>query len=216
VLDQSRGSFFAWMADDDFRTPDFLQLSLDLLLCNPDFIGAACPNVLSQKGKIVSEVSNFSLSGTRLQRYKDFFKYSYKSHGLFYSLWRCDSLKKCSWIGKKFYGWDWAVVLFLANEGKIGRTNSGLYTFGLEGISSDKNFDSLKFHGLVGITRFFPFLNFSIKIISLTIFWKPWDFLNVLFLLFKLNTKSLVEQAESHVYIKLKLLKKLIFKIRDN
>ena len=196
VLLKSRGTFFTWMSDDDLRSLDFLQANLDFLLENPDFVGATSPNVLDKSNKIYA----FDLNGNRVERYKTFFKNGYVAHGLFYSLWRTGLIKRCTWVGERFYGWDWSVVLFMANLGNIGRVDSGLMTFGMNGISSKKNFNVFKFHGLNAIGRFFPLIVFSGKVISLVKKWRLTEFFTILCVLLNLNLRVFLKQIESTCY----------------
>ena len=88
------------------------------------------------------------------------------------------------------FGWDWAIVLYLANQGEINRTETARIIFGKAGFSRQENI--YKVHGLNGRKRIFPYLILSRRIISLI---KPWpknESFPIFFEVFWLNIKTLL------------------------
>jgi glycosyltransferase involved in cell wall biosynthesis len=139
VLDHASGEFFMWWAADDTRSADFVELNTRLLLDNPDFVASTCPNCMEDQTKDQENMATFFMTGDVEERFRSFFENSWRSHGIFYSLIRTESLRMCSEVGVNYFGADWSIDLFLAARGKVGRTNNGLAVFGNKGVSSKPN-----------------------------------------------------------------------------
>lgn len=189
VLSNSIGDFFMWAAGDDIRSSTFLEQNMEALLANDNFVASTSPNRMETDYRIV----DFGLYGNYFQRINFFLQNSYKSHGLFYSVMRINVIKQCHWLNEEFMAWDWAVVLFLASNGEINRTQNALCIFGVNGISNSKE----KYAGyeLNRFTRHIPFWKFTRKSIKMI---KPsWSFQYLIFLekLFRLNSRVLLEES---------------------
>ncbi|HZL30486.1 MAG TPA: glycosyltransferase family 2 protein [Pseudolabrys sp.] len=136
VLEQARAPYFMWSACDDLRSPDFLQENVQFLEAHPSYVAATSPNVLEGGEAAGSQLIAFSLDGSLEERIDAFFDNCWVSHGIFYALIRTDALKACDILGQPFFGFDWAVDLYLASRGKIHRTQKGLMTSGMAGLSN--------------------------------------------------------------------------------
>ena len=169
VLSMSSGDFFMWAAGDDTRSPDYITANLRALLGNPNFVASTSPNIFDQALDSIDEEIKVALLGSRSSRFKMFLRNPNQTHGLFYSLIRTSAIKNCPWIKDLIFGWDWAIVLYLANQGEINRTETARIVFGISGFSRQENI--YKAHGLYGRTRILPFLIFSKRVLSLI---KPW------------------------------------------
>ena len=198
VLSISNGHFFMWAAGDDVRTSTFLEENVIALLRDKNLVASTSPNRMENDNRIV----NFGLYGNYFNRLSYFLQNSYKSHALFYSVMRIDVIRQCHWLSEEFIAWDWAVILFLASNGEINRTQDALSIFGANGVSNSKEINSL--YGLNKFTRHFPYWKFSKKSIKIV---KPsWSFLYLIFFvtLFKLNFRVFLEQSRHTLKLSIK------------
>jgi glycosyltransferase involved in cell wall biosynthesis len=169
VLTSSSGEYFMWAAGDDTRSSGFISANLEALLENSNYIASTSPNIFDKDENFEKKKVKISLLGNRKSRFKKFFSDPHQTHGLFYSLVRIESLRKCPWIRELIFGWDWAIVLYLANQGEINRTESEMIVFGTAGYSRQNNIYLA--HGLTGLKRIIPFLIFSKRVFSLIRTW---------------------------------------------
>lgn len=161
VLLKSSGEFFMWAAGDDTRTSGFISTNLNQLLKYPNSIASTSPNNYRPKIDHNDNIVKFEMCGNKKSRFRQFFRNANFSHGIFYSLIRINIIKSCPWVGDSFFANDWAVVLYLANQGEIHRTDTELITFSTQGQSNQSNVNEI--YGLHGITRVAPFLIFTKK-----------------------------------------------------
>ncbi|MDT8375599.1 MAG: glycosyltransferase family A protein [Mariprofundaceae bacterium] len=135
VLDEACSEYFMWAACDDVRSPDFIEVNLNFLTLNPEYVASTSPNGFDDHPLDQQELVKFALDGEKFERFLQFFDHCWLSHGIFYSLIRTDVLRGCGVIGQSFIAADWAVDLYLASMGKINRTKDGYALFGVKGIS---------------------------------------------------------------------------------
>jgi glycosyltransferase involved in cell wall biosynthesis len=166
VLKHSNGEFFVWAADDDRKSRNFLSSNLYSLNNNPKAVASMSPIFFEKKGVLSPLINVGPFTEQVVQRYRNFFKIAHKSHGMFYSLIRKDCIKDCELVPELFFGWDWAIVLYLLNQGEIVVASEGYTIFGTSGISNSP--EVYKIHGLVGLKRAMPFLGFSFKVLNLS------------------------------------------------
>lgn len=192
VLHQSTGDYFMWAAGDDFRSPNFVEVNLHYLLSNPNCVAATSPNIHEDQNIEAKNFVNYALEGTKTLRFKSFFQLPGASHGLFYSLMKAQVIKSCPYVSSKnFWGWDWAIILFLANSGSVHRSAEGSTVFGAGGVSrTASQFKSL---GLTGTRRLFPFSKFNKVVFEMTETWSNKERIYVVYLLFGLNLKFLLK-----------------------
>ena len=134
ALDQARAPYFMWSSCDDIRSPEFLEENVRFLNVNRSYVASMCPNRFEKEG---SAVVNFAIEGDMARRFAAFLDNCWISHGIFYSVIRTDVLRGCAVLGEAFFGFDWAVDLYLASRGGINRTASGLMILGGTGISNN-------------------------------------------------------------------------------
>ncbi len=139
VLEHADGQFFTWWAADDTRSPDFVEVNVSFLLEHPDYVASTCANLLEGQTAGHKNLVTFSMKGEVEERFRSFFDNCWKSHGVFYSLVRTNSLRACTEVGLNYFGVDWSINLFLATLGKVGRVDKGLAVFGSNGLSSKQN-----------------------------------------------------------------------------
>lgn len=136
VLDQARGRYYMWAADDDIRTRDFLLQNVAALDTNNNYVASTCPNCFEGQEHNPSLYVTFSMAGGLEERYKAFLDNCWLSHGIFYSLMRTDIIRACPIVDESFTAVDWAIIFFMASRGEINRTSSGLAIFGRDGVSN--------------------------------------------------------------------------------
>lgn len=142
VLDQAKGEYFMWNADDDFRSPDFIELNTSFLEENPRYAASTSPNALVRHLDDEAEkFVTFALEGDRYARYMKFFDHAMISHGIFYSQFRMEVIRGCPYLGKNFLAADWAMNLYVLSHGPIARIGKGYILNSRGGASeSDSHF----------------------------------------------------------------------------
>jgi hypothetical protein len=85
-------------------------------------------------------------------------------------------------------GFDWAIILYLATEGKINRTQNGLTTFSVHGGSAGA--DIFSKYNRLKIEAFFLFYHFSRYVIEISRIFPLWQRFWILLALFKLNLQA--------------------------
>lgn len=198
TLNKAQGKYFMWFAGDDVRSQNFIEVNLEALEQNQNFIASTSPDLFDNQDINVVSPSSSSLSGTVIGRFREFFSVSYRSHGLFYSLIRTETLRKCNFIEESFFAWDWAIVLFLASQGEIHRANKGLATFGVNGLSATKKI--YVNYNLRGFRRVFPFMDFNFRIMGLVSNFSLQERIMIFTMLAKLNGLNLIHEFRAIRY----------------
>jgi len=171
VFDQATAPYFMWSGSDDVRSSDFIQVNQEFLANNSDYVASTSPNGF-ENWAVDHPLVDFALNGDEFTRYTQFFKNSFTSHGVFYSLFRTEVLRGCGSLrlifpGFDWLGFDWAVILFLASKGRINRSQEGSTTFGVSGSSS--SLAIYKKYNTRPIEWWFPFFRlsqFTIKLVT--------------------------------------------------
>jgi glycosyltransferase involved in cell wall biosynthesis len=138
VLDEAHGEYFMWAASDDVRSPDFLELNLDYLEKHPDYVSSTSPVKFEGREFDGQKMGDRRLDDERFYfRQRDFFG-QWHANGAYYSLMRTKNIKGCPYVGAggDFLGADWAVVLYLARQGKLNRRENGWLELGIKGVSN--------------------------------------------------------------------------------
>lgn len=203
VFYEARGEYFMWAADDDIRSPDFLELNYKFLVENPGYVASTSPNGF-ENWSPDHELVDFALEGDLFDRYTSFFKNSFQCHGLFYSLFRTHVLRDCEVIDHIFrdYDWlgfDWATILYLASKGKVNRTTGGATIFGVKGDSG--NLRIFKRFNTSAIEWFLPFYRLSKFVLNLTRDLTLPQRIRIFAILAKLNLHANVEPIRWTVYL---------------
>ena len=196
VLDEARGRFFMWSASDDIRSPDFLQENVNFLEQHPDYVASTSPNRFEGQGAM--ELVRFELSGAEDDRRKDFFRYCWISHGIFYSVIRTEVLRACEVVGQPFLGTDWAIDLYLASKGKMHRTQHGLMVSGAHGISNSAN--AWKRYRASPVSWLLPFHKVSLYTLKLTSHRPLKVRMQYLKILVELNMRAAYSQFHAEFY----------------
>jgi glycosyltransferase involved in cell wall biosynthesis len=166
VLDFAQGDFFTWHAGDDFMSTDFIQSNYENLVNRPELIASTSTHAFGKSIGSKPRYLDFDLTGSLIRRIDKFFIHAEESHSLFYSLIRTEAIRKCYFISELFFGWDWAIILFLTQMGEIGRTDRGFKIFSPGGVSQQGRKNVYKFHGVKGIKRLMPFFDFGRILLS--------------------------------------------------
>lgn len=198
VLDEAKGEYFIWAACDDVRSNNFIEVNLNFLKEHPDYVASTSPNGFEGIELAKQTWVNFKLDGDRFERITEFFKYSWVSHGIFYSLIRADVLRSCPLLGQSFIAADWGIDLYLASYGKINRTTAGYTIFGIKGVSSSA--DAYKAFRNHWIERFVPFYRLSQYVYSLSKDFNQFEKSHLVFIMAKLNIKAHADQVWACVY----------------
>ena len=198
VLDQARGRYFMWSAADDTRSSNFLYENVNFLEQHKDYVASTSPNCFEGQDQNGASVVRFELSGSEDDRIKDFFRYCWVSHGIFYSVIRTEVLRACEVLGQSFLGADWAIDLYLASKGKMHRTEGGMMISGAHGISNSVN--AWKRYRASFIDWFLPFHKVSLYTLKLTSH-RPLEVrMQYLKILFELNMRAAYSQFHAEFY----------------
>lgn len=137
VMKEARGKYFKWIADDDWISPDFLEVNMLALESNPNYIASTSPHCFLGDENNFKKHINFNLTGTLKERYVTFIKNAFVGQGTFFSLIRTEIIKNHEQFHSSSFAIDWGVHFFLLSKGEINRTKQGLAVLGF-GISNSK------------------------------------------------------------------------------
>ena len=160
VLSRSTGTYFMWLATDDFKSPDFIDINLEFLQKNPEYVASTCPNRFDVPDSENHDWELLSLEGDQKFRIVDFLRNANRSRGLFYSLFRTDILKKYPWFGVNFLAWDWLLLFYFSLNWKFHRSPNGSLVLGANGQSTQTN--ALEMSGVTGVKKLWPLSKFTI------------------------------------------------------
>jgi glycosyltransferase involved in cell wall biosynthesis len=193
TLNQSRGTYFMWLAGDDEISPEFISNCVRFLESNPEYVAASCfPRYLTENGPI--EGTCINLTGNLRNRIKNFLEISNirHSHNIFYSLSRKDVISKCLEIEKSYVALDWSVDYFLVLSGNVKTDVEGYIQFGTKGVSRQPGVNR-KF-ATRPIDLFLPYLRFTHYILCQTILKAPFEILQVITFAVNLNFVDFYER----------------------
>lgn len=163
VLDKAVGEYFHWLAADDTRSDNFLELNVNFLDENVDYVASTCPNRF--EGQAEADNVTFSLVGTPGERFASFLDHCWQSQAVYYSVVRTAILRQCDVIGQSFWAADWAIDLFLASRGNINRTDDGWMELGAAGASSRPDAWRVFRGGRIeAVLPFFTFSAYALKL----------------------------------------------------
>ena len=188
VMKKATGRYFKWIGADDWISPDFLEVNLQALQSNPNYVASTSPNCFLGEENNFKKHINFNLVGTRKERFVMFFQNAFISHGTFYSLIRTEIIKNYEQFYSSSFAVDWGVHLFLLSKGEINRTKKGLAVFGF-GISTTK--DSWKKMRQKPIEIFIPLYYFSKYTLCIIKNLNYYEWVYVFVSLLKLNFKAM-------------------------
>lgn len=198
VFDATRGEYFMWAACDDVRSSDFIEVNLEFLKSNADYVASTSPNGFEGVEPDKQTMVDFKLDGDLFERFTEFFKYCWVSHGIFYSLIRTSALRNCPVVGQSFYAADWAINLYLASKGKLNRTESGYTIIGIKGISSGS--ESYRAFRNEFIELFVPFYRLGEYVRTFTAGLNAREKIRITFILIKLNIRVDFDRTLSWLY----------------
>ena len=139
VLDQAKGDYFFWNADDDVRSTDFIEVHTKFLESNPGYAASTSPNAMVKDfDSSERDFVTFGLDGDLTERYLQFFEHSLKSHGIFYGIYRMHIIKSCPYLGKDIIAADWAMTLYALSHGPIARLDEGYILNARSGVSESE------------------------------------------------------------------------------
>ena len=135
VLEKASGKYFMWHACDDSRSKNYIEENYRNLVGRPDCIGSASPNCFDNQENDRDLWVRFSLEGSPYVRVRKFMDNAFRSHGVFYGLFRRSALQMVNWPARQPLGVDWGILVSLLMEGSIARIDRGLFVSGRGGIS---------------------------------------------------------------------------------
>lgn len=136
VLNQGGSKYFLWAAGDDVRSPNFLEENVEFLENHANYVASTSPNCFEGQDPTSENLVVFDIVGNVEERFMRFFDNCWKSHGIFYSVFRRQILGDCDVLDRSFAAVDWVVNLTLIKNGNIHRSANGLTIFGVNGVSS--------------------------------------------------------------------------------
>ena len=154
VLDNSKGEFFKWNAQDDIISKDYIEKNYTFLNENSEYV--ACSSKFNYENK-PDQYKFFNLDQNLFHRIKNFFKYRHISHNLFHSLIRMKNIRNTIDLSKKYWAIDWIIDLDLLFQGKFKTIEDGLVRFGVHGASKKKEYKRKENLSNKKIYKIFPF-----------------------------------------------------------
>jgi glycosyltransferase involved in cell wall biosynthesis len=211
VLDEALGEYFMWAACDDTRSPNFIEVNQEFLSKHTEFVASTSPNGFEGKSLDQQKLVNFALNGDMFERFINFFKHCWVSHGIFYSLVRTDVLRGCDVIGQSYTAADWSIILYLASKGNINRTTEGRTIFGVHGVSGGSNIYKAFRHDIIELIL--PFYRLTKYVLGLTKDFTLKRKLQIIRILIGLNIRADYERTYGWLYsIYCKYLRHLVRK----
>jgi glycosyltransferase involved in cell wall biosynthesis len=160
VLSRSMGTYFMWLAADDSKSQDFIEVNLEFLQKNREYVASTCPNRFEAPAIGNQDWEMLALEDDQKSRIINFLRNANRSQGLFYSLFRADVLKKYPWFGVNFLAWDWLLLFYFSLNWKFHRSSNGSLVLGANGQSTQAN--ALEMSGVTGVKKLWPLSKFTI------------------------------------------------------
>ena len=126
-----------WAADDDIRSPDFLDANISFLENYPDYLGSTSPVRFAGGSFDAEKMGDAPLVDE--DRYERIIRHCSQWHanGRFYSLFRRAAVAQWSRLdGADFLGSDWTLIAHVVSGGKLNRVENGWVELGMEGMSN--------------------------------------------------------------------------------
>tara|TARA_B100001057_G_C22718245_1_gene898621 strand:+ start:156 stop:1025 length:870 start_codon:yes stop_codon:yes gene_type:complete len=194
LLGKAAGKYFMFAADDDWRSPEFLEVNVSALERNKKFVASTSPNCHEGEEKNPKKYINFNIEGNPKERFVKFLQNAWFSHAIFFSLIRTEIIQEYKYLDFSYAGADWSVDFFLCSKGEINRTKEGLIVFGRYGVSTSKN--PWKDFRNKSIEFFIPLYEFTKYALSLMKNLKYLDWLHVFVKLLKVNVQAMLDHYE--------------------
>ncbi len=137
VMKEAKGKYFKWIGDDDWISPDFLEVNILALESNPNYVASTSPHCFLGDENNFEKHINYNLTGTLEERFVTFLQNAFFGQGTFFSLIRTEIIKNHEQYYSSGYAFDWGIHFFLLSKGEINRTKQGLAVIGF-GISNSK------------------------------------------------------------------------------
>lgn len=139
LIKKSKGNYVMWLASHHKLSKNFLKENYQILSKNKQLVASMgidyFETFYSHKDK-----KNFSLEHELYNNLIIFFRYCWRSHGVFYSLIKKKNLIKILSSLKHYMGSDWIFMINLIFQGKISRSLNTYLILGREGNSTKKKF----------------------------------------------------------------------------
>ncbi len=158
VYKKSKGNYFMWHPSHYFRSKNFIKKNLEILKANNDIIGSCSKELFFDEVK-KRKWTKFSLEGNTFHNLKILIKNIYRSHGIFYSLYKKNKNSPANKISN-YIAHDWNFCIDMILQGKIKRINSE-YTLIGRGTSTKSDYFKKTRKNFIEI--FFPFYFFLKK-----------------------------------------------------
>ena len=136
VLNDEPSKYFKFLASDDCITSRFLEECIDILECDSTVVGVTADDLYESDQAFKSNANSFDFMNDRDNRFINFLQNAWVSNGVFYGVFRTDSLRGAfSGIEQKdFLIKDWLIIARLLFEGKIARVHSSEIILGESGF----------------------------------------------------------------------------------
>ena len=165
LISKATGKYFMFAADDDWRSPEFLETNIAALESNLKFVASTSANCFQGEENKHNKHVKFSLRGALKERYIKFLENVWYSHGIFYSLMRTEIIKNFKEFNLSYTANDWSLNFFLLSMGEINRNKEGLTVFGRFGNSNKTN--AWKHYRNKTVEIFIPLYKFTKYALSL-------------------------------------------------
>jgi len=161
VYKKSKGNFFMWHPSHYYRSKHFIKKNLETLKKNSDIIGSCSKELFfDEVGK--RKWTRFSLEKNIIQNLKLLIKNIYRSHGVFYGLYKKNK-NNHEYSLSNYIAHDWNFCISKILHGKVKRINNA-YTLIGRGSSTRSNY--IKKNRKISLEIFFPLYFFLKKFLK--------------------------------------------------
>jgi glycosyltransferase involved in cell wall biosynthesis len=189
LISKATGKYFMFAADDDWRSPEFLETNIIALESNLQFVASTSANCFQGEENKHNKHVKFSLRGALKERFIKFLENAWCSHGIFYSLMRTEIIKNFKELNLSYTANDWSLNFFLLSMGEINRTKEGLTVLGRFGNSNKTN--PWKHYRNKPVEIFIPLYKFTKYALSLTKNLNYYEWVHVFVKLLKINFQAM-------------------------
>ena len=135
TLNEARGEFFMWLADDDWLEPNYVSQTLDWLLAHPDYVLACGRDRYYRDGVFLFEGPQVNLAQeTGGERVLGYYR-QVSFNGAYYGLMRRALLLAVP--TRNYLGGDWIMLAQIAFAGKMKALATTALNRSFDGASAD-------------------------------------------------------------------------------
>jgi len=200
LFNKTKEEYFMWLASHHKISKDYIYFNLKFLKKNQDYIASTSFDYFIDEKRVDGQ--SFGFDKDVYKNLKIFFKNCWRTHGIFYALFRRSKIKKLIKELRPYPASDWLFMILLIFSGKINRSKKGFLILGRQGASSGENpYMNLDKKYLKSYNMNFFNKNFF-KIVKKNRTLNFWQKKYIYILIIKLNLKCILSKIKKNFFIK--------------